>query len=331
MCCALTTFNAVAAEYAADNKALTASTESKNIFDLLPPPYLVGDGKQVMWQMQPNEFAVGLFIGLVLALYSVYMLSRTRPAANALHIGRGASFSRYGYARALLLNGFVWLYVLLVTSLAGLAYGGFFNLVRDQVAGTLPTLVSLGPAGASTGVSLAVAFIARQLAQRFSWLKEEGGLDLEEIIQNLEEQFSSAGNTHWLFTLTWSGLEETRQVKITELAYQHSVGLIRLAVRNFCESAVDRGRLTATEVSPMLNDLDNLKYGEDERQRFASRRLAIQISNRFILLEELGQVIQDYDRRQEDRRQQQDQAAPDEDRRKNADQRVDGALVTATA
>jgi hypothetical protein len=322
--CVLNSVYANAIESLTDNQALA---ESKSIFDLLPPPNLVGDGKQLMWQLQPNEYAVGLFIGLVLALYSVFMLSRTRPAANALHIGRGTSFSRYGHARALLLNGFVWMYVLLITSLAGLAYGGFFNLVKDQVAETLPALVSLGPAGASTGVSLAVAFIARQLTQRFSWLKEEGGLDLEEMIQNLEEQITNVGKGHWLFTLTWSRLEETRQVKISELAYQYSVGLIRLAVRNFCESAVDRGRLTAADVSPILKDLNNLNYGEDERQRFASRRLAIQISNRFILLEELEQVIQDYNRREQDRRQQQQQIAPAEDRRRKADQRIDGALV----
>jgi hypothetical protein len=322
--CTLVTVHAVAIETAADNQAYTAT---KNVFDLMPPPELVGDGKQLMWKLQPREFAVGLFLGLVLALYSIYKFGKNGLAARALLSGHRGSFSRYGHVRALLLNGFVWVYVLLVVSLAGFVYCGFFDLVRGQLADTLPVLVSWGPAGAS----VLATFLWTQLAQRFSWLKAEGGLDLEEIFNNLEEQFTALGNGHWLLTLTWSSVEDARQAKIADLAYPHSVGLIRLAARSFCESAVDQGRLTAGDVSALLTDLDNLRDGNDDRQRFTNRRRAIQISSRIMLLEELEQIFQRHDRRETDRRGQRGQAAPDEERRWNADQRIDGALVAVAA
>jgi hypothetical protein len=279
------------------------------------------------WNLPPIEYAIGVLVGLALALYSVYRFGQSAAATKALMSGSGSTIGRYGHIRALLTNGFVWAYVVFIVGFAGLIYSGFFELLRDRVAESLPTMVGWGPAGASMLATFALTLLAR----RFSWLSAEGDVELEGMIQNLEDESATAGKRHWLSTLTWSSLEDDRQQKVTELAYSYSIGFIKYAVRSHCESVIDHGQLAAAEVSDLLNELDGVPVGEDERQLFFNRRSAIQISSRIVPLEDLEETIQKNDRRRADRRSQHSKAPQDKERRRRADRRVDDALVGVAA
>jgi len=296
---------------------------SGNVFDNLPSPDLSARG----WNLPPIEYAIGVFVGLALALYSAYKFGQSASATKALMSGSGSSIRRYGHTRALLTNGFVWAYVVLIVGFAGLVYSGFFELLRDRVAETLPAVVSWGPAGASMLATFGLTLLAR----RFSWLSVDGDVELEGMMQNLEDESATAGKRHWLSTLTWSSLEDDRQRKVTNLAYSFSTGFIKYAVRNHCEFVIDHGQLATTEVSELLTELDSVPVGEDERQLFINRRRAIQISSLIVPLEDLEQTMQNNDRRKADRRSQHGKAPQDKERRRRADRRVDGALVGVSA
>jgi hypothetical protein len=290
-----------------------------NVFSSLPSPDFSAGG----WNLPPREYVIGLCVGLALALYSVYKFSQNASPTQALISGTGGSTSRYGHTRALLKNGFVWRYVVLIVGFAGLLYSGFFELLRDRVAESMPGVVGWAPAGASMLATFGLTLLAR----RFSWLRAEGGVELEGMIKNLEDESAIAGKRHWLSTLTWSSFEDERQQKVSDLAYSYSTGFIKFAVRKHCESAIDHGQLAAAEVSELLDELDSVPVGEDERQRFINRRRTIQISSRIVPLEDLKQTIQDSDRRKSERRSQRGKVPHDKERRRRAERRVDGALV----
>jgi len=294
-----------------------------NVFNSLPSPDLSAGG----WNLPTWEYVIGLCVGLALALYSVYKFGQSAPPTRALISGTGGSTSRYSHIRALLKNGFVWRYVMLIVGFAGLLYSGFFELLRDRVAETLPGVVGWAPAGASMLATFGLTLLAR----RFSWLSTEGGVELEGMIKNLEDESATAGKRHWLSTLTWSSVEDERQQNISDLAYTYSTGFIKFAVRKHCESAMDHGQLAAADVSELLDDLDSVPVGEDERQRFINRRSAIQISSHIVQLEDLQHVIQKYDRRKSERRLERGEAPPDKERRRRTERRVDGALIAVPA
>lgn len=300
-----------------------AAAGSGNLFDNLPSPDLSAGG----WNLPPKEYAIGIFFGLMLALYSIYRFAQRATAKKALLPGSSNSISRYGHARALLTNGFVWAYVMLIVGFAGLFYSGFFELLRDRVTESLPAVMSWSPAG----VSMLATFGLTLLARRFSWFSTDVAVEFAGMIENLEDESATPGKRHWFSTLTWSSLEDECQRKVTDLAYLYSTGFIKYAVRNHCEFLIDRGQLAAAEVNELLTELDSVPVGDSERQLFINRRRAIQISSRIVPLEDLEQTIQVNDRRKAERRRQHGKAPQGNERRRVADRRVDGPLVRVPA
>ncbi len=299
------------------------SAVAADLFENLPlSDWLLVDG-ELVWRLPPIEYAVGLVFGLALALYSIYRFCTSAVVPRALLSRVRTTIGRFGHVRAIFANGFVYTYVFLVVGFAGLAYSGFFALVRDRIAETLPAWVSWGPAGASILATFAWTFLGR----RFSWLKADGNVELEEMIDDLEEQSDDADGRHWLGTLAWSALEDDRQERISELAHLYSVGFVKHAVGCHCVTAIDKGRLERFEVKDSLAELDAITGGEHDRERFANRRRALQIASRIVPLEELEEVITSHDRRKTDRRRKVDATHAGRERRSGIDRRIEAALV----
>lgn len=293
-----------------------------NVFDNLPLPGWMADGLDLIWKLPLREYAVGVVFGLALALLSVYKFIKIRSTSTAPITGNANSFSRYGRARALLLNGFIWVYVTLIVGFAGLVYTGFFAFAKDKIDETMPTWVSWGPAGAS----VLATFCLTLLSRRFSWITAQGGVQLEEVIEDLEEQ-STTKKQHWLSTLAWSRLEEARQAEVTNLAYAYSVGIIKHAMKIHCETEVDRGRVASDDTGELLTELGEIAPGKNARERFTNRRHAIAVASRIVPLEELEQTINDNDRRKADRRHKRGKRLRGKERRNSPERRVDRPLV----
>ena len=300
------------------------AAEASSIFPLLPSPSLTDlDGRLAM-KLPPVEFAIGVVFGLALALLSVYRFAVRGPAFRPQAWYDDEPFARYGHARALLLNGFVWVYVALVVGFAGLIYSGVFHLIRARFAQTMPELVSWGPAA-----PVLATFAWTLLSRHFSWLKTDGGV--EAVVDSIEGQTTEAGKSHWVSTLAWSKVEAAREARSSELAYLYSVGFVQYALGCHCGLARDRGRLASHGVDETLNELDTISAGDDERSRFANRRLAIEIASRVVPLDKLEDTLRRYERRKADRRVRSSPVPEGVEKREGADRRVDGALVLEAA
>ena len=302
-----------------------AIADTRSIFEtFLPSPNLQVAGDKLLWNLPPLEYAVGVMFGLALALLSVHRFVANKSKSKPLIISR--AFSPFSYSKALLKNEFAWLYVLLIVGFAGLIYSGVFSLLREKLEASMPTWVSWGPAGASVFAT----FTWTLLSRNFSWFKAGGGVQLEKVVDDLEEK-SAADKEHWVQTIAWTAHEYTCESKASELANLYGVGLIRNAVQDHCNAAIDRGRLDYEDVENILTDIASVSRGDNDRERFVNRRLAIHIASRVIPLEELEQVINSVDRRASDRRQEQNSMAQKTERRKEIHRRVDGLLIPEAA
>lgn len=303
------------------------AAEAAGVFDRLPPLNLIlNDNEELIWTLPPLQYFVGIVAGLALALYSIAKLA-ARGSGHRTVLRGGGTFARFGAGRALLANGFVWAFMLLIAGFAGLLYSGFFALVRDKAAETLPDWVSWGPAGAS----IIATFAGTLLARRFSWLSASGGVELEQMFDDLEEQSANSDKRQVLYTLSWASLEEARQSRITELANIYSVGLIQYALHTCCDAAIDRGLIDAADVNALLAELDAVPAGDNVRERFLSRRRALQIASHIVPLEDIEAVIERSDRRKAQRRLQQGGGPRGRERRDGSERRIDGVLVTVPA